>query len=97
MYISILYNYVGWLSLTSHRQRGHLETVPHLMSLVKDVKLGQCTVPIGNRTPGRRVAVDYATAAPRKLHILYIIVTILSSLCVCNLIYLCYAHHEFVF
>ena len=41
---------------------------PHLLSLAKDVKLGKYTVPIGNRTPGRRVAVHYATAAPRKLH-----------------------------
>ena len=30
---------VGWLCLTSHRQRGHLETAPHLLSLAKDVKL----------------------------------------------------------
>ena len=30
---------VGWLCYTSHRQRGHLETAPHLLSLAKDVKL----------------------------------------------------------
>ena len=29
--------------------------------------LGFYTVPIGNRTPGRRVAVHYTTAAPRQL------------------------------
>ena len=39
----------------------------HLLSLAKDVKLGKYTVPSGIRTPGRRVAVHYATAAPRKL------------------------------
>ena len=44
-------------------QRRH----PHLLSLAKDVKLGKYTVPTGNQTPGRRVAVHYATAAPRKL------------------------------
>ena len=27
------------------------------------------TVPTGYRTPGRRVAVHYTTAAPRKLHL----------------------------
>ena len=30
---------VGWLCLTSYRQRGHLETAPPLLSLAKDVKL----------------------------------------------------------
>ena len=45
----------------SHRQRGHL------LSLAKDVKLGFNTVPTGNWTPGRRVAVYYTTAAPRQL------------------------------
>ena len=38
---------------------------PHLMSLAKDVELGFYTVPTGNRTLGRRVAVHYTTAAPR--------------------------------
>ena len=41
---------------------------PNLLSLAKDVKLGFYTVPIRNRTPGRRVAVHYTTTAPRKLH-----------------------------
>ena len=36
------------LCLTSLQQRGHLETVPHLLSLAKDVKLGKNTVPTGN-------------------------------------------------
>ena len=40
---------------------------PHSLSLVKDVKLGKYTVPTENLTPGRRVAVHYTTAAPRKL------------------------------
>ena len=56
------------LCLTSHRQRGHLERHPHLLSLAKDVKLGKYTVPTVNRTRGRRVAVHYATTASRKLH-----------------------------
>ena len=38
----------GWFCLMSHRQRGHLETAPHLLSLVKDVKLDKYTVPTGN-------------------------------------------------
>ena len=62
---------VGWLCFTSHRQRGHLETAPpppHLLSLAKDVKLSLYTVPTGNRTPGRRVAVHYTTAVPHQLH-----------------------------
>ena len=41
---------------------------PHLLSLAKDVKLDKYTVPTGNRTPGRRMAVHYVTAEPRKLH-----------------------------
>ena len=36
---------------------------PRLLSLAKDVKLGKYTVPTGNQTPGRRVAVHYATAS----------------------------------
>ena len=43
----------------------------HLLSLAKEVALGKYTVPTGNRTPGRRVAVYYATSVPRKLHILF--------------------------
>ena len=35
---------VGLLCLTSHRQRGHLETAPHLLCLAKDVKLDKYTV-----------------------------------------------------
>ena len=60
---------VCWLCLTSHRQRGHLETAPHLLSLAKDVKLGFYTVATGNRTLGRCMAVHYTTAAPRQLHL----------------------------
>ena len=47
----------------SFRELGH----PHLLSLAKDVKLNKYTVPTRNRTPGRRMAVHYATAAPHKL------------------------------
>ena len=54
---------VSWLCFTSNRQLGHLETAPHLLSLAKDVELGFITVPTGNRTPGRRGAVHYTTAA----------------------------------
>ena len=66
---SLAYHYilVGWLCFMPHRLRGHLKIAPHLLSLAKDVKLGFYTVPTGNRTPGRRVAVHYTTAAPRQL------------------------------
>ena len=47
--------------------RSFLETAPHLLSLMKDEKLGKYIVPTGNRTPGCRVAVHYSTAAPRQL------------------------------
>ena len=56
---------VGWSFVTSHRQRGHLETAHHLLSLAKDVKLGFNTVPTG--TLGCRVAIHSTTAAPRQL------------------------------
>ena len=59
---------IGWLCVTSHQQRGHLATAPSFTSLAKDVKLGFDTVPTGNRTPGRRVAVHYTIAAPRELN-----------------------------
>ena len=49
-------------------QRRH----PHLLSLAKDVKLGFYTVPSGNQTPGRHVAVHYTTAAPCQPHQLFI-------------------------
>ena len=63
---------VGWLCLTSHRQRGDLETAPHLLSLAKDVKLVFYTVPSGNRTPGGRVAVHHTTVAPSQLPLKHI-------------------------
>ena len=65
-----IYDGQGWLlCLTSHRQRGHLETAPPFtMSLAKDVKLDKYTVPTGNRTLGRHMAVHYITAEPCKLH-----------------------------
>ena len=68
MYISLNAHHVYLfvcLCFTSHRQRDHLETAP---PFAKDVKLGKYTVQTGNRTPGRRMAVHYTTAAPRKLH-----------------------------
>ena len=67
---------------------------PHLLSIAMDVKLGFYTVPTGNRTPGRRVAVHYNTAAPRQLHHLrrcvvmfmlgYVIQILLFYCIVCN-------------
>ena len=37
---------VGWLCLTSHRQRGHLQTAPPI--LLSLAKLNKYTVPTGN-------------------------------------------------
>ena len=37
---------------------------PLVLSLAKDVKLGFYTVPIGNRTTGRRVTVHYGYGTP---------------------------------
>ena len=48
--------------------RSFRDDTPLLLSLAKDMKLGKYTVPTGNRIPGRRMAVHYVTAAPRKLH-----------------------------
>ena len=56
---------VGWLCFTSHRQRGHLETVPPFTVPIE--KLVFHTIPTGNGTPGRRVAIHYTTVAPRQL------------------------------
>ena len=38
--------------------------------IAKDVRLGFYTVPTGNRTPGRRVAVHYTTQ--RQLHLIFL-------------------------
>ena len=43
---------VGWLCYATRRQRGHLETAPHLLFLAKDVKLGFYTIPTGKKNPG---------------------------------------------
>ena len=58
---------VVWLCFTSNRQRGHLETAPHLLFLAKDVKPGKYTVPTWNGTLGRRVAVYYQFRPPIAL------------------------------
>ena len=53
----------GWLHFTSYRQRGHLEMAQQLTVSWEGravVKLVKYTVPTGNRTPGRRMAVHYA-------------------------------------
>ena len=54
--------FVGWLCFTSHRQRGHLETVPPFTVPCEGREARFYTVPTGNRTPGRRVTVHYTTA-----------------------------------
>ena len=61
--------FVGWLIVfyVTSTARSFKDGTPHLLSLAKDVKLGKYIVPTGNRTPGRRVAVHYTTAALRKL------------------------------
>ena len=51
--------------------RSFRDGTPHLLSLAKDVKLDKYTVPTGNWTPGRRMAVHYVTAALRKLRASY--------------------------
>ena len=51
----------------------------NLLSLAKCVKLGKYTIPTGNRTPGRRVAVHYATAAPRKLQFMFLLLAIMIT------------------
>ena len=48
--------------------RSFRDDTPIYCPFSKDVKLGKYTVPTGDRTSDRRVAVHYATAAPRKLH-----------------------------
>ena len=40
---------------------------PFTVPCVKDMKLGKYTIPTGNRTPGRRVAVHYATAESKHI------------------------------
>ena len=60
----------GWLvvfnvpSTARSQQRRH----PHLLSFAKKVKPGFYTVPTGNQTPDRRVAVHYTTTSPSLLH-----------------------------
>ena len=49
--------------------RSFRDGTPIYSPLRKDVKLDKYTVPTGNRTPGRRMAVHYVTAEPRKLHL----------------------------
>ena len=59
--------YFGWLVgcvLRPIDSKSFRDSTPHLLSLAKEVKLGFCTVPTGNRTPGHREAVHYTTAAP---------------------------------
>ena len=67
---------VGWLCFMSHQQQGHLETTPSFTVPCMDMKLGKYTVPTGNRTLARRIAVHYITVAPRKLQCLNIMVKI---------------------
>ena len=55
---------VGWLVVfyIQSTAKSFRDGTQHLLSLAKDVKLGFYTVPIGNWTPGRRMAVHYTTA-----------------------------------
>ena len=46
--------------------RSFRDGTPIYCPLRKDVKLDKYTIPTGNRTPGRRMAVHYVTAEPRK-------------------------------
>ena len=63
-----LYNQpVTWI-FTRSRLSSLSDSDYKVISLAMDVKFGFYTVPIGNRTPGRRVAINYTTAAPRQLH-----------------------------
>ena len=59
---------VGWLCFTSHRQRDHLEMAPPFTVPCEGCKARLYTVPTGNRTLARRVAVQYTTAAPCQFH-----------------------------
>ena len=59
---------VGWLCLTSHRQRGHLETAPLFNVPCEGREARILHRPHRESNPGRRVAVHYVTAAPRQLH-----------------------------
>ena len=65
MYIFVLVCLFVCLCFTSFQQRGHLETAH--MSLARDVTLGKYTVPTENPTPGRRVAVHYATVESKHI------------------------------
>ena len=57
------------LCFTSLQQRGHLETTP---PFTVPCEGREASVLTGNRTPGRRVAVHYASAAPRKLSLIHV-------------------------
>ena len=59
---------VGCLCFTPHRQRGHLERASPFTVPCEGSEPRFHTVPIVNRTPGRRLAVHYTTAAPHQLH-----------------------------
>ena len=61
-------HWIGWLCFTSHRQRGHLETAPPFGVPCEGHEDRFYTVPIGNQTAGRCMAVHKTTAAPRQLH-----------------------------
>ena len=61
-------NTVGWLYLTSHRQRVHLETAPPFTALCKGREAWFLHSPHWESNPGRCVAVHYTTTAPRQLH-----------------------------
>ena len=64
-----LFIYVGWLVVFNvpSTARSFRDGTP------MDVKLNKYTVPTGNRTLGRRMAVNYVTAESRRLHSLHLL------------------------
>ena len=61
---------VGWLCFMSHQQQGHLEKKPSFTVPCMDVKLGKYTIPTGDRTPARRVAVHLHYLCARQATLL---------------------------
>ena len=61
---------VGWMVVFNvpSTARSFRDGTPILQSLAKDMKPSLYTVPTGNRTLGRCMAVHYTTAAPFQLH-----------------------------
>ena len=67
------------MCLASHRQQGHKETAPPFTVLGEDLKLGFYTVPTGNRTPGRHVAVHSVLPKHTLFKVLFFILAKLKN------------------